>query len=201
MILIVTIEARNYADLIVEIQKLKEYTFEYVEFRIDKYNDDLMKALKYLKYNNLRVLATNRYEGSTRAYNKSNYLKTYYDILEYVDLLDFELLKLDDDFRELINKKNTIGSFHNFDNCEVDWEKLYFIKENYNITYLKVAVQVNKKTDLVSLLNRSVDCCIGMGEKGMITRKEYKKYNSEIIYCSLNGNKKIGQLPLSYYQK
>lgn len=200
-----TLLSTNYLDLVREIKYLHNYQIKIVELRLDYYQDDYQEAIDYLKNENYQVLITNRFEGENNIFNHK-YWDIYLNLHNY-DYVDVELSKVDFQAEEkvklLMEKAKIIASYHYYGALQqLQWDWIFKMREKCPQMLFKIAINVEKETDLLEIekISKYFDITIGMGVLGQETRIKAQKYHNKYMFIATTAKKKTGQLPVSFYE-
>jgi len=184
------------------VEKAEEYPDYWKEFRLD-YSQNLDLFPIEIIDDKTIITIRSKTEGGINYFDPRNKVKFYKKMISQKNCLcDLEINEIDDHNISTIPAPNLILSYHDFsENCDSIALKKIVEKSNlYSSAYLKIAVNVNKYSDLVrisevtSLSQRPV-IFAGMGKLGKLSRILFRHLGAEATFIGLSDNPTaLGQL-------
>ncbi|MFH1849586.1 MAG: shikimate dehydrogenase [archaeon] len=168
-----------------------------IELRLDCLDSVDSRALERLMSLFSPVIVTFR-GGRVKDEKRLSILKRALDLgADYIDL-DLDLGK--DAIKEFLGRRTKIiVSYHNF-RATPDLSGIYDKIASLGPDIIKIATTANRYTDNLKLLNLPADkdrIVLCMGQKGLVSRILYRRFNSILTYASLAPEKESapGQIP------
>ena len=195
--IVVPLVGKNQDEIVKESEKLKNISFDIVEWRADFsdfYEDiEVIESTLISIRNNIGnkpILFTFRTseEGGEKSIDPTDYLNLNNKVasLKLVDLIDVEIYREKFIVEEIIscchqNEVRVIGSNHHFDKTPSKQEIIDTLKkmDEFNCDILKIAVMPKDKFDVLELLQATVESnlildkpvvTMSMAKEGMISR-------------------------------
>ena len=216
---------KTYEDIIEEVNNIKKFKFDLVEWRIDFYKNvnDINSIKKVL--NELRIILKetpilvtfrSKKEGGELEISNEEYVKLYKDIIltNNIDLIDVELFIGDEIVKDLIefshkNNIKVIISNHDFNktpNKEEIIKRLCKMQE-LNADLPKIAVMPKTPSDVLILLSATNEMVtkyadrpiitMSMAGDGLISRISGEVFGSALTFGSAKKASAPGQIPVS----
>lgn len=217
--------ANTLEDIMQEIEQLKNYPIDIVEWRIDLYQDirgssKILHALQQIreKLTNYPLICTFRTtcEGGNRVISSSDYVKlnTYIITSGQIDIIDIELSQGEEAITNYIAlaKKHDVKvllSHHDFHGTPTKKEIIRYMLEMQNLgcDIAKIAVTPKTKMDVLTLLDATATMheehatiplvTISMHEKGKISRFTGELFGSSMTFGHIKNTSAPGQIEVA----
>jgi 3-dehydroquinate dehydratase I len=196
-------KAETLAELLQSPERLKDC--DMVELRFDEFMQaelclELCKKLRHFTQV-LLTIRTDR-EGGSWAIDDKERLDLFKFFAKDVDYIDIELkseLFKNTSKTEFPDSLKIIASYHDYNSTPDNETIQAFIDsgKKWGVNIVKLAVTPNNTEDLArleSFLSQSKICLIGMGELGVVTRREYPLKGSLLTYGYLDNCAAPGQI-------
>lgn len=218
----VPIVGTTYDEIIDAAKRIKNEAFDIVEWRVDFFEevfvqDKVKKAAASLRdiLDDAPILFTFRTknEGGQKEIDGNSYtaLLNFASTLEYIDLIDVEVLFTDADIQNIIttahdNNSKVIASNHDFNQTPAHDEIISRLvkMDEIGADILKIAVMPQSKGDVITLLSATVDAedivngkpvvTISMGQTGLISRISGSFTSSAITFGTVGKASAPGQI-------
>lgn len=222
--IIVPIVENTREDIIKKALSLKGMEFDFVEWRVDFYEDafnlpELIDTLRKLRYElgarPLIFTFRSKSEGGEKTISDKEYTALNKAAAEsgYADIVDVEIFMNEDVVKENIKNIHkagvlVIGSNHDFNKTPDKDEIVYRLRkmQEMDADIPKIAVMPNSEEDVLTLLSATNEMhtkyadrpiiTMAMGSLGLISRLSGELFGSSMSFASVGQVSAPGQIPL-----
>ncbi len=222
--IIVPIVENTREDIIKKALSLKGMKFDFVEWRVDFYEDafnlpELIDTLRKLRYElgarPLIFTFRSKSEGGEKTISDKEYTALNKAAAEsgYADIVDVEIFMNEDVVKENIKNIHkagvlVIGSNHDFNKTPSKDEIVYRLRkmQEMDADIPKIAVMPNSEEDVLTLLSATNEMhtkyadrpiiTMAMGSLGLISRLSGELFGSSMSFASVGQVSAPGQIPL-----